>query len=122
MPGDLSDIRADAQRTERNREEAADLAKLLARPRVAQAIADCPQLQIAAAVRTSAQFGRATLALELDIPADDIDPVRDPRLAPNVSVFGFKIQQLRRKATANPRSPKAKTTSAEGSWSLVSAC
>jgi len=122
LPDDLSETRASAQRTERNRDQAADLTKLLASPRVAQAIADCPQLQIAAARRPSAQFGRATLALVLDVPADDIDPVRDPRLTPNGSVFSFKIQQPQRKATANRRSPKAKTTSGEGSWSLVSAC
>ena len=122
LPGDVSDTRADAQRNEGNRDDAKALAQLAARPAVKQAIADCPEVEVASKVRTSAQFGRATLAIELEVPVDDISPVRRPRLTKGGSVFGVKIKRLRRKATANRNAPRAKTVANADPWGFVSAC
>lgn len=123
LPGDFDDTRADAQRNERNRNDASALASLVAQPAVSQAVAECSALEVASKVRTSAQFGRATLGVELEVPVDDIEPVREPRLTRGGSVFGFKLKQLRRKAVQNNRrAPKPETVAGVEPWGFVSAC
>ncbi len=123
LPGDIDETRADAERNEGNRDDAKALAQLAARPAVEEAIAECSALDSVSKVRTSAQFGRATLAIELEVSVDDITPLRQPQLTRGGSIFGFKIKQLRRKSVANNRkAPRAKTVANADPWGFVSAC
>ena len=121
-PSDFDETRALAERTEANRDDADQLASLLGRRRVARALERCPRLQVGANVRTSAQFARATMAIELDVATRDIAPRRRPQLAKGMSIVAYKEPELARRMRRDDRAAPPRTVDRAGDWDFVSAC